>query len=129
MPSRVPCSQRTSTVLVLVLMLPHLTGFGGYHTEVTPDPELQPAKPRTVYRLWNAAGQDVVGRSVSIVGDSIRGIKLEPRRDSIVMLHRKDIRVVERAGIDGVGTALGVLAIGALAVVALLASSDFTVLQ
>jgi hypothetical protein len=113
---RSPNVTRSTSVLLLFLMLPQLTGCGGYRPVVAPDPELQAAKPGTVYRLWTSTQRNVTVRGVHVTGDTIRAIRLEARRDSIVKLPRSEVRSVERATASPAGAVIGGLMIGVLLV-------------
>jgi hypothetical protein len=111
---RSPNVTRSTSVLLLFLMLPQLTGCGGYRPVVAPDPELQAAKPGTVYRLWTSTQRNVTVRGVHVTGDTIRAIRLEARRDSIVKLHRSELHSIERATASPAGAVIGGLMIGVL---------------
>ena len=113
MPRRPALSRATSTLL-LFLMLPQLTGCQGYQPVLTPEPELRAAKPRTSYRIWITPERHITLREITMSGDSLRGVHRYVGGDSVVTLHRRDARVVERVSSDAGTVFVGLLLVGAI---------------
>ena len=124
---RSPRLQRATTVLLLGLMLPQLTGCTQWHPVTTPAAEIGAARSETVFRLYMKAGPVPVLdlRAVRIMGDSVAGVIWNPgerpRPDSLRTLALADIRTAERMG-SGTGAAAGVLFLLVLAGVAISAA-------
>jgi hypothetical protein len=110
-----PRRTRAVSAILLFLMLPQLTGCRGYHPVVTPDPELRAAKPRTSYRIWTTPEHHITLREITVTGDSIRGIHRTFSRDSVVTMHRRDVKVVERVSSDAGTAFVGLLLVAGMA--------------
>jgi hypothetical protein len=113
MPRR-PAWSRLTSMLLLFLMLPQLTGCQGYQPVLTPEPELRAAKPRTSYRIWITPERHITLREITVSGDSIRGVHRYVDGDSVVTMHRRDARVVEKVSSDAGTVFLGLLLVGAI---------------